>query len=151
MRDDAARLLVSGWREYNIYIYICISVESSSLLKTIIYIYINMIVVVVVVAVSKILVRARRVSRVLVQLHVNTQHRSYLHDRCRMTQIAQLLTGRRSRFIFYSETSSPTNERSSPWSFELTENYYRDRRVQLVLHLLVIVSITSINLDIFYS
>lgn len=40
MRDDAARLLVSGWREYNIYIYVCISVKSSSLLKTIIYIYI---------------------------------------------------------------------------------------------------------------
>lgn len=37
MRDNAARLLVSGWREYNM--YICISVESSSLLKTMIYIY----------------------------------------------------------------------------------------------------------------
>lgn len=67
--------------------YICISVESSSLLKTMIYIYINTIVVVVVlVVISKILVHARRVSRVLVQLRVNTQHRSYLHDRCRMTR-----------------------------------------------------------------
>lgn len=118
MRDNAARLLVSGWREYNIYMYIrriVVPVKNYDIIC--IYIYINTIVVVV--DVSKILVRARRVSRVLVQLHVNTQHRSYLHDRCRMTQVAQVnaTTSHREAFSFYILFRDI--ERSSPWSFEL--------------------------------
>lgn len=118
LRDNAARLLVSGWREYNIYMYIrriVVPVKNYDIIC--IYIYINTIVVVV--DVSKILVRARRVSRVLVQLHVNTQHRSYLHDRCRMTQVAQVnaTTSHREAFSFYILFRDI--ERSSPWSFEL--------------------------------
>lgn len=118
MRDNAAHLLVSGWREYNIYMYIrriVVPVKNYDIIY--IYIYINTIVVVV--DVSKILVRARRVSRVLVQLHVNTQHRSYLHDRCRMTQVAQVnaTTSHREAFSFYILFRDI--ERSSPWSFEL--------------------------------
>lgn len=39
----------------------------------------------------------------VVQLHVNTQHRSCLHDRCRMTQVAQVnaTTSHREAFSFY--------------------------------------------------
>lgn len=59
----------------------------------------------------------------VVQLHVNIQHRSCLHDRCRMTQVAQVnaTTSHREAFSFYilfRDVEPGKRACSSPWSFE---------------------------------